>query len=196
MKDVDGITYRTVKIGTQLWMAENLKVTHYRNGDLIRYVRDNDRWHLRTDGACCAYKHDMKLSESPYGLLYNWYVVNDSRGLAPEGWHIPSDEEWQTLVDYLGGNSIGGGKMKESGTNHWLSSNAEATNESSFSALSGGYRVSNGNFFGMDYYADFWSSTEYSSGSAWYRHLFYNYSGVYRGYGNKRYGFSIRCVKD
>jgi len=193
--------YRTVKIGNQIWMAENLKVTQYRNGDLIHYVRDNDRWHATKEGAFCAYSHDMDLV-STYGLLYNWYAVNDGRGLTPEGWHVPSDEEWKILEMYLGmsqeeANKTGwrgtneGSKMKEEGISHWKS----FTNESGFSALPGGYRDHNGNFYHMGGYALFWSATEFSGG-AWSRYLGYDYSEVYRYYHGKQNGFSVRCIKD
>jgi uncharacterized protein (TIGR02145 family) len=132
-----------------------------------------------------------------YGYLYNWYAVDDSRNIAPEGWHVPTDDEWQILVDYLGGSSVAGGKMKETGTEHWNSPNTGATNESGFSALPGGYRdYSNGDYTNMGYYGYFWSSTEYSSYRAWNRILYYDNSDVYRHSSYKQNGFSVRCVRD
>jgi len=191
--DIDGNTYLVIKIGEQWWMAENLKVTRYRNGDPIPNVTDKSAWAVLTTGACCSYENDPANAET-YGHLYNWYAVNDSRGLAPEGWHIPGDAEWQTLVDHLGGESVAGGKLKE--TAGWSSPNRGATNESGFSALPGGYRYGNGGFLAAGLTAHFWSSTENSRYSAWLRTLDVNHSEVYRNYNYKRYGFSVRCVRD
>jgi uncharacterized protein (TIGR02145 family) len=191
--DIDGNTYQTVKIGDQRWMSENLKVTHYRNGDSIPNVID--RWYGLTIGVYCNYDFDTNNAVT-YGSLYNWYAVNDSRNIAPEGWHIPSDNEWQTLVDYLGGDLVAGGKMKETGTTHWHNPNTGATNESGFSALPGGFRNNLGDFWDMGTYADFWSSTAYSSGVAWYRKLGNASSGVGRYNILKEIGFSVRCIRD
>ncbi|MCK4448089.1 MAG: fibrobacter succinogenes major paralogous domain-containing protein, partial [Candidatus Marinimicrobia bacterium] len=174
-------------------MAENLKVTHYRNGDPIPNVTDNTDWSNLTTGAYCNYDNNGS-NVTTYGRLYNWHAVSDARQIAPAGWHVPSDEEWQTLVDYLGGSGVAGGKMKETGTTHWNSPNTGATNESGFSALPGGYRYLDGGYYDMGYYAYFWSSTEGSSGSAWSRHLYYDHSEVGRYFEGKRLGFSVRCV--
>lgn len=193
--DIDGNVYQTVTIGTQVWMAENLKVTHYRNGDAIPNVTDNGTWSGLTTGAYCAYNNDEN-NVATYGRLYNWYAVADSRNIAPAGWHVPTDEEWQTLVDYLGGSSVAGGKLKETGTAHWNSPNEGATNESGFTALPGGYRYDSGLFVNMGDYAYFWSSTEYSSYFAWYRYLSFSHSQVGRTNLIKRLGFSVRCVRD
>ncbi len=199
--DIDGNVYQTVQIGTQVWMAENLKVTHYRNGDSIPNVTDNSQWKNLSSGAYCDYANDPNYSLT-YGRLYNWYAAEDARGLAPAGWHVASDAEWQTLVNYLGGEAVAGGKMKTTGTIEqgnglWYAPNTGATNEYGFSALPGGYRISHdGAFSGKGYYAYFWSSTEGSSGSAWYRYLGYNYSDGYRYDSSKHYGFRVRCVRD
>jgi uncharacterized protein (TIGR02145 family) len=197
--DVDGNVYCIVTIGTQVWMAENLKVTHYRNGDPIPNVTDNTEWTGLSNGAYCNYDNDPG-NLATYGCLYNWYAVNDSCGIAPAGWHVPTDAEWQTLVYYLGGSSYAGGKMKttgtiEAGTGLWYSPNTGATNESSFSALPGGL-CHRGYFFHLGHAAYFWSSTEYYSYYAWYRGLSRGYSGVYRYYYHKQNGFSVRCVRD
>jgi len=192
--DIDGNVYQTLTIGTQVWMAENLKVTQYRNGDDIPNVTDDGTWGGLTTGAYCNYNNNVNNVDT-YGRLYNWYAVDDSRGLAPEGWHVPSDAEWQTLVDYLGGDAVAGGKMKEAGTIHWTSPNTGATNESGFSALPGGARSTNGNDYGVTIYANFWSSTEFTS-YAWGRGLPSNNLGISRGYYYKHFGFSIRCIKD
>ena len=193
--DIDGNTYQTVKIGDQWWTAENLKVTHYRNGDAIPNVTDNTEWSNLTTGAYCNYDNDDNNADT-YGSLYNWYAVNDRRNIAPEGWHVPSDAEWQILIDYLGGEGVAGGKMKATGTTIWNSPNTGATNESGFSALPGGYRHDDEGYYNMCYDTYFWSSSGSSSRDAWYRNLDYDYSGVYRNYDYKRYGFSVRCVRD
>jgi uncharacterized protein (TIGR02145 family) len=192
--DIDGNVYKTVMIGTQEWMAENLKVTHYRNGDAIPEVTENSEWWGLITGAYCAYNNDIS-NVATYGRMYNWYAVVDSRNIAPAGWHVPTDAEWQVLVDYLGDTAVAGGKMKEAGTTHWNIPNTGATNESGFSALPGGYRGSNGSFLNMGRYAHFWSSAEISSSDAWYRYLSYYYSEAYRNFFSKRDGFSVRCVK-
>ncbi len=209
--DIDGNTYRTVEIGNQVWMAENLKVEHYQNGDpianLSESIADGYDWTNATYGAYCNYKKDSQYIGT-YGYLYNWYAVNDSRGLAPEGWHVPSDEEWKQLEIYLGMNQSSadgkywrgniGGKLKEAGTSHWYSPNRDATNASGFTALPGGWRSSNAFFDGKGYYAFFWTSTRNWEGS-WFRRLDYNSTSVERlPYDNHslRVGGNIRCVKD
>ena len=193
--DIDGNVYNTVIIGDQVWMAENLKVTHYRNGDPVPNVTDDTDWKNLTTGAYCNYDNNTNNSAT-YGCLYNWYAVNDSRNIAPEGWHVPSNAEWQILINYLGGSSVAGGKMKETGTTHWNSPNTGATNESGFSALPGGYRHRSGSYDSMGSGAPLWSSTEYDSGNAWARALSGNYSEVHHGNSTNLFGFSVRCVRD
>jgi uncharacterized protein (TIGR02145 family) len=193
--DIDGNVYQTVKIGEQWWMAENLKVTHYRNGDAIPNVTDNTEWPNLSTGAWCSYNNDAG-NVSTYGLLYNWYTVADSRNIAPAGWHVPSDAEWQVLVDYLGGASVAGGKMKETGTTHWYSPNTGATNENGFSALPGGCRNYVGEFNTIGGLAYFWSFTESSSASACSRYLNANNSDIVRSINTKQYGCSVRLVRD
>jgi uncharacterized protein (TIGR02145 family) len=194
--DIDGNVYQTVTIGTQVWMAENLKVTHYRNGDDIPNVTDSTAWDSLITGAYCNYDNDTAYV-AVYGRLYNWYAVDDSRTIAPAGWHVPTDAEWDTFIYCLGGEAVAGGKMKEAGTAHWLSPNTGATDESGFSALPGGCRSLSGGFSSsMGYGAYFWSSTASSSYSAWSRYLSYYYSEVYRGYFYMQVGFSVRCVSD
>jgi uncharacterized protein (TIGR02145 family) len=135
--DIDGNEYHTVIIGGQEWMVENLRVTPYRNGDPIPNVSDTTSWRALTTGAYCSYDNDPSCS-AMYGNLYNWYAVNDFRQIAPEGWHVPTYEEWIVLETHLGGDTIAGGKLKESGTEHWRAPNVGGTNESGFSALPGG----------------------------------------------------------
>ncbi|MBN1892990.1 fibrobacter succinogenes major paralogous domain-containing protein [bacterium] len=197
LTDIDGNVYRTVKIGSQIWMAENLKVTRYRNGDAIRNVTDDSTWTKLTKGARCAFENSENNAKI-YGYLYNWYAVNDYRKIAPPGWHIPKDAEWQTLVDYLGGADVAGGKMKEAGTTHWISPNAGATNECGFSGLPGGYReCSNGSFLFLGFNAYLWSATEYIiECDASDRSMNYFDSGVHHGNNSKRYGLSVRLLRD
>jgi uncharacterized protein (TIGR02145 family) len=212
LKDIDGNIYEIVKIGHQVWMAENLKVTHYRNGDSLPNITSNSEWtHLKT-GAYCDYANDAD-NVPRYGRLYNWYAVNDSRGLAPEGWHVPTDEEWKQLEMYLGMSQSEadgkylrgtdeGGTLKATGTIEggdglWFSPNTGATNDSGFSALPGGDRYGDyGPFYSLGSLARYWSATELNSYHAWYRRLAYNNSQVYRGNYYKQDGFSVRCVRD
>jgi len=194
--DIDGNVYKVVKIGSQYWMAENLKVTHYRNGEPIPHVTDAIQWSKLTNGAYCNYDNDEALA-NVYGRLYNWFAVNDSRKISPKGWHVPTNVEWQTLVDYLGGSGIGGSKLKESGNVHWRESANASSNESGFSALPGGGRsYDDGAFGNVGYIASFWSSTEDDSIYACNCLLFYDSSDVCLYDSNKRYGFSVRCVRD
>ena len=199
--DYDGNTYFTVEIGNQCWMAENLEVTHYRNGDAIPHVTDGGTWAGLSTGAYCEYV-------TTYGRLYNWYAVDDSRSIAPSGWHVPTDDEWKQLEMYLGMSQADaddinwrgtdeGGKLKEVGTSHWYAPNAGATNESGFTALPGGCRNYIGEFNSIGYSALFWCSTELNSDHAWNRHVSRSSSLVYRGsIYDKRSGFSVRCVRD
>lgn len=194
--DIDDNMYRIVKIGDQWWMAENLKVKHYRNGDAIENEPDNDLWASLTTGAYCNYDNN-ETNAATYGRLYNWYAVNDNRNIAPAGWHVASDDEWQTLIDYLGGDTAASNKMKEAGTAHWASPNAGTDNSSGFTALPGGYRSYDGSYSHIGYFGFFWSSTELNTtNSAWYRFLNYNNANVYRDTFFKLFGFSVRCVRD
>ncbi len=196
--DIDGNVYSTVKIGDQWWMKENLKVTRFNNGDSISYKSDLEEWEQYSQGYC-AYNNDIN-NVDIYGYLYNWYAVDDPRGLAPLGWHVPSNGEWTVLGNFLGGNSVAGGKLKEEGAEHWFSPNTGATNESGFTALPGGgvdYSVTTGKFSfqGRGATANFWSSSPTSS-SAYFRFLGYDHHVVGTGYVFKREGMSVRCVKD
>jgi len=192
--DIDGNIYKTVKIGNQVWMAENLKVTHYRNGDGILNTADAGQWISLSIGGYCNYNNEENNSTA-YGRLYNQESVNDSRNLAFEGWHVPSEEEWQTLIDYLGGINIAGGKMKESGTTHWNSPNTGATNESGFTALPGGLRNRDGSFSDLGTNAVFWSSVV----NKWQGNipdLYHSNSGTGWWSPEGRPGLSVRCIRD
>lgn len=196
--DFDGNVYNTVTIGTQVWMQENLKTTHYQNGDNIPNVPDNIAWGNLATGGRCYYNNDSVANASVYGVLYNWFTVNDSRSLCPVNWHVPTDAEWTALSDYLGGLSVAGGKMKEIGTAHWLDPNIDATNESGFTALPGGYRPhDNGIFEDIRAFGYWWSSTEFNSNSAWDRNIYHASANMYPYYDDgKAYGFSVRCLRN
>ncbi len=197
--DIDGNAYSTFTIARQVWMAENLRVTHYRNGDQIPNVTESGEWPGLTSGAYCWYDNDQSANQK-YGVLYNCYAVTDSDGLCPDGWHVPTDAEWTTLITYLGGSGLAGGRMKAI-TELWKSPNTDATNSSDFSGLPAGIRitssgVNNGKFAEIGSRCDWWSSTEVSSDSALFRSLSYLHSVAYRYSSTKKYGFSVRCLKD
>ena len=184
----------TIVIGTQQWMNKNLDVAFYKNGDLIPQVTDGAEWATLTTGAWCYYNNDSTLGNT-YGKLYNWYAINDIRGLAPQGWHIPSDAEWTTLSTSLAGESVAGGKMKEAGTLNWTSPNTGGNNNSGFTALPGGFRQNNG--FGLQgIWASWWSATPGDNNMIWGRFIFQSDVNLGRGLTEKSYGYSVRCVKD
>ena len=190
------VAQKTVKIGNQTWATTNLDVSTYRNGDIIPHVEDATEWAKLTKGAWCYY--DNKTANGPiYGKLYNLYAVIDKRGLAPIGFHVPTDAEWTILTDFLGGNDLAGGKMKEAGTSHWLSPNTGATNKSGFKALPGGYRYSGGTFGFFGNYGLWWSSSEGGNDIlAWDRFLYFNDAVVGRFDDFERSGMSVRCIAD
>lgn len=196
MTDQDGNVYKTVTIGTQTWMAENLRTTKYNDGTAIPFVTASSEWGNLSTGAYCNYRNTNNTDTiATFGRLYNWYAVNTGK-LAPTGWHVPTDAEWTTLTTYLGGESVAGGKLKETGTTHWDSPNTGATNETGFTALPGGGRHTNGSFYDIGYYGYWLSTTEYDTYNAWYRFMSYYYSYVYRNSFNKEFGISVRCVRD
>ena len=188
--------YQSVGICCQSWMVKNLQVTTYRNGDPISKVTDAATWAGLTTGAYCYYNNDSTTYAATYGKLYNWYAVNDSRGLAPEGWHIPTDFEWTTLSNCLGGDLVAGGPLKEVGTTHWTSPNNGATNLSGFTGLPGGSRSVGGTFTDVGLFGYWWTATEDAAGQVWFRGLVYLNDDVDKYNVNKRYGYSVRCVKD
>ena len=180
----------------QSWMTKNLDVVTYRNGDPIPKVTDNAAWAALTTGAYCYYNNDSVTYAATYGKLYNWYAVNDPWGLAPEGWHIPTDFDWTTLENCLGGAAVAGGAMKETGTIHWTTPNTEATNISGWAGLPGGNRTSNGTIYSVGNNGFWWSSTEDDPTSAWDRGLYYANGNIYRTSFSKENGFSVRCLRD
>jgi uncharacterized protein (TIGR02145 family) len=194
--DIDGNKYNTVQIGTQIWMSENLKVTHYRNGETISNITDDTQWNLLTSGAYCWYNNNIGFKDG-FGALYNYYVVIDSRNICPSGWHIPSGTEWTNLLTFLGGTNIAGGKLKANDTySYWNPPNVGATNESGFKGLPGGLRTLAGPYDGMYNMGYWWSSTEKSSSEAYRLQLHTNYSSGLWGYHWKKDGLSVRCIKD
>jgi uncharacterized protein (TIGR02145 family) len=200
VSDVDGNTYKTVKIGTQIWMAENLKTSKYNDGTTIPNITDDTQWLKSTAGAWAYYNNDAA-NNAKYGKLYNWYAVskttNGNKNVCPTGWHVPTDAEWTVLMDYLGGENVAGGKLKEVGTTNWKSPNKGATNVSLFTGLPGGSRSSASGYYDfIGYYGNWWSSTEYNTGLAWYRLLHYGIGDADRNYFFKEDGFSVRCLRD
>lgn len=183
----------TIVIGAQQWMEKNLNTSFYRNGDTIPYVTNATQWANLTSGAWCYYNNDPANGEI-YGKLYNWYAVNDSRGLAPTGWHIPTDAEWTTLTTTLGGESVAGGKMKSAGTT-WRTPSL-GNNSSGFTGLPGGVCDLNGSFFQIGTHGYFWSSTEFNTTSSKYLNLMFHNNSTLSLMYNKLFGFSVRCIKD
>ena len=191
----DGQVYNWVRIGEQIWMVDNLKATKYNDGTPIPLVTDNDAWINLNSPGYCWYDNDEVTYKDTYGALYNWYAVNNPK-LSPTGWHVPSDVEWTVLTDYLGGTGDAGGKLKEAGTTHWISPNTGATNESGFTALPGGFRVTPGVFNRLEYYAYLWSSTGSSSYCTYCRSMIFDDDDVEREEIGKIMGLSVRCLKD
>lgn len=203
----DGNEYNWVKIGDQVWMAENL--AYLPSVNMVAHGSEDAAgsyyYVYGYDGTNVA---DAKATDNyaTYGVLYNWTAAMDGeassttnpsgiQGVCPAGWHLPSDAEWTELTDYLGG-TVAGGKLKETGTTHWKSPNTGATNETGFTALPGGLRYSNGTFGRVGYDGDWWSATEIDASLAWYRSMINDYSSVYRSYNYKEVGFCVRCVRD
>ncbi|MDY0143980.1 MAG: fibrobacter succinogenes major paralogous domain-containing protein [Bacteroidales bacterium] len=194
--DLDGNSYNTIIVGEQEWMVENLKVTKYRNGNPISSVTDNVEWSNLTVGAYCNYENNLN-NATIYGRLYNWYAVTDNRNICPTGWHVPSIAEWQTLVNYLGDDSIAGGMLKEIGNTHWHSPNSGATNESGFSGLPGGNRIgAQGAFDAVGSIGFWWLSDEANASNAMAKSLNSWTTIVGHGQYPKNGGFSVRCIKD
>lgn len=208
--DQDGNTYATIVIGTQEWMAENLRTTTYANGDTIPNVIDGPQWGSLTTGAWAFYQNNSQF-ENPYGKLYNWYAVADPRNVCPTGWHVPTDADWQILetaqgmpfdeldIDGYRGDDQGvGGKLKCIGLQYWNTPNTGATNESGFSSLPGGGRNDGGgSFIFLGDLGLWWCATETDTDHAWSRTMFDGYQGIERDSNNtKRNGFSVRCLRD
>jgi uncharacterized protein (TIGR02145 family) len=201
VSDIDSNFYHAVTIGTQTWMSENLKTTKYNNGDIIGTTssprssiaaESNPKYQWAYDG--------IETNVAIYGRLYTWYAVTDDRNVCPTGWHVPTDDEWTILTTYLGGENVAGGKLKETGTVHWFSTDAETTNETGFTALPGGCRISNDSaFYGIWFDGYWWSSTSLVTGSvisSWDRDIANGSMKIQRAGWPKMSGLSVRCVKD
>ena len=207
--DIDGNVYQTVQIGDQLWMAENLKVTHFNNGAEIPTGYSNPEWGWLDMGAYAVYDDDL-VNADVYGNLYNWFAVDDHREICPESYHIPTDDEWYILLEYLGGASSGsgenwiiaGGKMKDAGTiqdgdGMWYAPNEGANNASGFTAIPAGVRLNDGLYYSWEYSGYFWSSTaEYYTDASFMWYLLHDDSRLFRGLFDSHTGLSVRCLKD
>jgi len=197
------VSLPSVTIGTQIWSSQNLSVATYRNGDPIPQVTDPTAWANLTTGAWCWYNNDSATYAATYGRLYNWYAVNDPRGLAPQGWHVPTNSEWDKMTKYLdasvdttctcvSGTTIGTQLKNTSG---W-SNGGNGTSSSGFASLPGGYRYYDGAFNDVGYYGYWWSASAFDTTLAWYRYLYFSGSNVVRYTNNKAFGFSERLVRD
>lgn len=192
--DIDGNIYKTVIIGSQTWLKENLKTTKYSNGDPIPEITNGTQWMNLTSGAYCNYNNDPGFTDT-YGLLYNWHAVKDPKNICPAGWHVPSDSEWTTLIDFLGGEDVAGGKLKEKGTAHWISPNTGAEDSYGFTARPSGFRMG-GIFNQPGYYSIWWTSTQKNLSDAWIINLINSKEQSYLEFAYKPDGFSVRCLKD
>ena len=193
--DYEGNLYDTVRIGTQVWLKENLKATKYNDGTDIPLIADSAEWSNLTTPGYCWYNNDESSFKNSYGALYNWFSINSNK-LCPIDWHVPSDAEWTTLTEYLGGNLIAGGKLKETGANHWDTPNDGATNETEFTAIAAGYRHASGYFDNLGHDAYWWTSSEYDVDNYWQRSIAHHNSYINREYFGFNYGLSVRCLKN
>jgi uncharacterized protein (TIGR02145 family) len=202
VKDLEDNTYKAVKIGTQIWMSENLKATKYNDGTSIDLVTDNNTWGTLSSSAYCWYNNDEATNSPAYGALYNWYAVNSGK-LCPSGWHVPTKDEWLTLQTFLGGNAVAGGKMKETGTTNWSSPNTGADNSSGFSGVPGGTRSGDsapgfsGVFGNISTSGSYWSATALDASFAYFVLLSSTSTELYLLQNDfKRHGVSVRCIHD
>jgi uncharacterized protein (TIGR02145 family) len=196
--DIEGNVYQTIGIGSQIWMQENLKTTRFIDSSAIPLVEDSIEWTLQfINPAYCWYDNDEEKYKNTYGALYNYRAVMTGK-LCPADWHVPDDDEWTILETFLGGRDVAGGMLKETGTEHWLSPNTGATNESGFTALPGGIRLiyHTAKYGGIGASASFWTSTLSSNNCAYYRSIYYDFTDMYRGANDIINGRSVRCIKD
>ena len=212
VKDIDGNVYKTIKIGTQVWMIDNLKTTHYNEGTAIPEVSDNTSWFNLTTPAYSWYGNDSTTNAQLFGAMYNYYAVSDTNNInvCPVGWDVPTDSEWTNLTDFLedsgygyGGSGSDIGKSMAStfgwtlsGTTGEIGNDQGSNNSSGFSGFPGGNRSGNGSFFNIGFNGNWWSSSEVNTSDAWYRFLFYITGFVNRNLSNTGSGFSVRCLRD
>jgi uncharacterized protein (TIGR02145 family) len=193
--DIDGNEYKTVAIGSQVWMAENLKVISYNDGTgTVMYANSEDDLTSIATPAGTFYENNGANGQT-YGILYNWHAVASGK-LCPTGWHVPTDSEWNTLIDFLGGEDVAGGKMKEAGTAHWNSPNLDATNSSGFTALPAGYLFDNGNYNSLGNVTHWWTSTQSDTDEAFDRYVYFQNGKAVKGTYSKQVFYSCRCIKD
>ena len=193
VNDNDGNTYNVIRIGTQVWMKENLKTTKLNDGTAIALTEGSSAWSNLTTSGYCWYSNNAS-NKATYGALYNWYSVNTGI-LCPTGWHVATDNDWLTLKDYLGGELVAGGKLKETGTTHWSSPNTGATDAYDFTALPGGWRTDAGAFQNINGFGYWWTSTLISP-NVWYRHIQNDSEKLFRATNSENFGMSVRCIKD
>jgi uncharacterized protein (TIGR02145 family) len=192
LADNDNNVYSLVQIGNHIWMAENLKTTRYNDGALIPHVITG--WGTSNNPAYCWHSNDEASNKDVYGALYNWHVVNSGK-LCPPGWRVPTDDDWNTLVTELGGQSVAGSKMKETGTTYWKL-NSDGNNSSGFSARPAGQRYAGGDFYLLGYDAYWWSANEAAATKAFYWTVFVNNTGIMKNQFDKTQGLSVRLVKE
>ena len=195
VRDYDGNQYRTVRIGNQVWMAENLRVTHYRDGSEIPLVIDDDKWSKALKGAYCPVENNGNQLVREYGLLYNFYAVRNDCQLCPKGWRVPTKADCLTLIEYLGGSEVAGTKIKDNRSGLWSDQDAEANNSSGFSGLPSGGRGRLGPAAELGRYATWWSSTVEEPNYAWHWGVFPNKPGIRSNPGHMASGFSVRCIR-
>ena len=187
-----------IEIGDQVWMASNLNVTHFRNGDVIPQAKSNVEWRRAGENgepAWCYYNNETNNGKR-YGKLYNWFAVTDPRGLAPEGWRIPNNDDWDILVKYVSEQEKPSKALKESGTKHWTEPNSKAHNSTGFTALPGGYRSGYGTFQGINSNGFWWTISEDEEFFAWYRYINFFYPQVFTDFASKTTGFAVRCIQE
>jgi uncharacterized protein (TIGR02145 family) len=193
--DADGNSYKTVRIGEQTWMAENLKTSKFSDGTDISIISDPAGWSTLETPGFCLYNNDGDSLKKIYGALYNFYAAGSGK-LCPAGWHVPSDDDWQKLREFSADTLTSGGGFKEEGIVHWKAPNTGAVNNTGFTALPAGIRYFEGSFSSLSYFTSFWSSTEYDTSKGWFMSLYYGDAASPLNKASKKDGFSVRCIKD
>lgn len=195
IKDFDGNIYHTTKIGNQTWMVENLKTTRFNNGDLIKNIKSNTDWKQSKESGYSIYNNDNTLARN-YGLLYNYHCLKNSRGLAPKGWRIPTEDDLEELESFINSNTKTGIFLKEKGNSHWLPSIAVGNNATGFTALPGGYRDEEGFFYMMNANGYYWTTTGTFEFYHWSPRMFQAFADVRRDNVFTKYGFTVKCIKE
>lgn len=195
VEDIDGNIYHTTTIGKQTWMVENLKVTRFNNGDSAKYLKSNKEWEHARQAGYSLYNNDSAFMKH-YGFLYNYHCIQDSRGIAPKGWRIPTEEDLRELESFINSNTKTGIFLKEEGNSHWLTSNVDGNNATGFTALPGGYRDEEGSFYMLKSNGYYWTTNGSFEFYHWSPRMFQAFADVRRDAVFKRYGFSIKCIKE